>query len=446
MGSADGSTRAKYNVRRVTAWAVAFMVLALLPMVVAVLGPLPPPRPFLVEFGVGLGFLGISLLALQFVTSGRFRRIAPVFGADVVLQFHRQVGVVAFGLVLAHPAVLVLSDASYLEFFDPRVNLLRALALAAVVPATVLLMVTSLWRERTGLNYEWWRLLHGVLALFVVFVGLVHGIQVGHYLDGWWRQGLWIGMLSGAMYLVVHSRVVRPLMMRRRPYEVVDVITEASDVNSIVLRAVDHERLQFRAGQFVWITLGSSPFSLQQHPFSVASSELDPTITLTAKELGDFTSTWSEVEVPSPAFLEGPFGGFTLDRRAAGAVFIVGGIGVTPAMSILRTMRDSGDRRSALLVYGTASCDDVVFAEELAAMPAELDLRLVQVPQDPPEGWEGPSGHIDRELLESLLGDEEMGFEFFICGPEPLMDAAESALRGMGVSWRRIYTERFEIV
>lgn len=446
MDPPDEGRRAKYNVRRVTAWVVAYVALALLPIVIAVLGPIPEPRPFLVEFGVGLGFLGISILALQFVTSGRFRRIAPVFGADVVLQFHRQAGIVAFGLVLAHPAVLVLSDPDYLEFFDPRVNLLRALGLAAVVPATALLIVTSLWRERVGLDYEWWRVAHGVLSLFVVFVGMVHGIQVGHYLDDWWRQGLWIGVLTGAMYLVVHSRVVRPLMMRRRPYEVTQVVEEASDVNSLVLRAVDHDRLQFRAGQFVWITVGSSPFSLQQHPFSVASSELDPTITLTAKELGDFTSTWSRIAPDTPAFLEGPFGGFTLDARAPGAVFLVGGIGVTPAMSILRTMRDRQDPRPAVLFYATATCDDVVFAEELAAMPSQMDLRLIQVPENPPDGWEGPSGFIDRELIEKSLDDEELGFEFFICGPEPMMDAAESALRDLGVSWRRIYTERFEIV
>lgn len=370
-----------------------------------------------------------------------------MFGADVVLQFHRQAGVIAFGLVLAHPAVLILSDPDYLEYFDPRVNLLRALALSAVIPAAALLLVTSLWRERVGLNYEWWRITHGALSLVVVFIGMVHGIQVGHYLDGWWRQGLWIGALCGAMYLVIHSRMVRPWRLKRSPYRVVDVITEASDVTTLRLRAERPPRLRYRSGQFVWITLGDSPHSMQQHPFSVSSGEDDPALELTAKELGDFTGTWPDVETGTTAFLEGPFGGFTLDRCAKGAVMIVGGIGVTPAMSILRTVRDRGDDRPMVLLYATQSCDDVTFGEELQRMAHELgSFELIQVPEEPPDGWDGPSGFIDEELLESVLTGDRRSHEFFICGPEPMMDVAERGLRALGVPWRRIYTERFEIV
>jgi predicted ferric reductase len=288
---------------------------------------------------------------------------------------------------------------------------------------------------------------HGVLSLAIVFIGMVHGIQVGHYLDDWWRQGLWIGMLSGAMYLVVHSRIVRPMLMRRRPYRVASVRAETDDVNTLVLEADGGDRLPFRAGQFAWITLGDSPFSLQQHPFSFSSGEGDPTVEFTAKELGDFTSTWSEVAPGTRAFLEGPYGGFTLDRSAAGIVFLVGGIGVTPAMSMIRTLSDTRDQRPVILFYGIDSCEGVVFGDEIREIAAgELDLRVVLVPENPPDDWSGPSGFIDEEVLEGHLSDDELAYEFFICGPEPLMDTVETALRGFGVPWRRIYTERFQIV
>jgi predicted ferric reductase len=269
----DSAGEGKFTTPRVVVWLASYMVAALTPIGIAVLGPLPPPRPFLVEFGVGIGFLAIAILALEFVTSGRFRRIAPVFGADVVLQFHRQMGLVGFVLVLAHPILLVVSEPDYLEFFDPRVNLLRALALSAVVPAVILLVATSLWRERIGLEYEWWRVLHGSMALLVVFIGMVHGIQVGHYLDGPLRQGLWIGILAGAMYLVIHSRVVRPWLMRRRPYVVAAVRPEPGEVTTIELSPDGHDGMAFQAGQYAWITLGDRPHSMQQHPFSFVSSE-----------------------------------------------------------------------------------------------------------------------------------------------------------------------------
>ena len=436
----------KYNVARVLPWIGAYVALALAPLMLAMVGSTPAPRPFLNEVGVGLGFVGMGLLALQFVITGRFRSIAPIFGGDVVLQFHRQIGIVAVVVVLAHPAVLIASEPDFLEFFDPRVNILRALALTAVVPALVLLLVTSLWRELVRLNYEWWRAAHGVLALAVVFIGMVHGIQVGQHLDAVWKQIIWVGSLCGVMYLVVHTRVVRPMLMRRRPYRVAEVRRELPDTFTLILEPDGHVGMNFSAGQYAWMTIGPTPFSLQQHPFSFSSSAHSGELSFTAKAVGDFTSSWEHIEPGARTYLEGPFGAFTLDADSEGAVFVVGGIGVTPAMSILRTMRDTGDERPVVLIYGNPDIDSITFREELDELRDDLDLRIVHVLEEPPACWSGEAGFVDRELLERNLPPDCRTYEFFICGPEPLMDAAESALREMGVSWRQIYTERFQIV
>lgn len=436
----------RYSVSRLLKWFVLYVGLAVTPLVLAVVGPVPAPRPFLGEVGVGLGFVGMALLALQFITTGRFRSVAPVFGADVVLQFHKRAGVIAFTFVLAHPIVLVSSDPGYLEFFDPRVDLLRALALTAVIPALMLIVGTSLWRERVGLSYEWWRVVHGLLALTVVSIGMVHSIQVGEYLSTFWKQGLWAGALLALMVLVVHSRVVRPWRMKRTPYRVVSVDAVLDDTYTLTVEPVGHAGMRFRAGQFAWITVGSSPYSLQQHPFSFSSSERDETLGFTAKASGDFTSTWKDIEPGTTVFLEGPYGGFVLEPDAVGAVFIAGGIGVTPMMSILRTMRDDGDHRPTFLFYGNPNRDEIAFADELRELESAMGLHVIHVLDEPADDWDGESGYIDRDLLERRLPADRRDFEYFICGPKPLMDKTETALRDMGLSWRQIYTERFQIV
>jgi predicted ferric reductase len=436
----------KYNVTRVVPWVGAYIALALAPLVLAMVGSTPEPRPYWTEVGVGLGFVGTGLIGLQLVITGRFRSIAPIFGGDVVLQFHRQIGIVAIAVVLAHPAVLIASNPDYLEFFDPRVNILRALALTAVVPALVLLLVTSLWRELVRLNYEWWRAVHGLLSLAIVFIGMVHGIQVGEHLDAFWKQTIWAGSLLGLMYLVVHTRVVRPALMKRRPYRVKEVRRELPDTFTLVLEPEGHVGMNFRAGQYAWMTVGPSPYSLQQHPFSFSSSAHSGELSFTAKVLGDFTSSWEHIEPGESVYLEGPYGAFTLDADSEGAVFIAGGIGVTPAISILRTMRDTGDDRPAVLVYGNSDLESIVFREELDELSKDLDLRVVHVPEEADDDWHGERGFVDRELLERVLPPDCRTYEFFICGPEPMMDAAETGLRDMGVSWRQIYTERFQIV
>jgi integral membrane sensor domain MASE1 len=86
-----------------------------------------------------------------------------------------QVTIIALVLVLGHPAVLIAANPGFLEYFDPRVNLPRALSLGAVTGAMLLIVATSIWRLAFRLNYEWWRVVHGVLAAFIVFIGVVHG-------------------------------------------------------------------------------------------------------------------------------------------------------------------------------------------------------------------------------------------------------------------------------
>jgi predicted ferric reductase len=166
----------------------------------------------------------------------------------------------------------------------------------------------------------------------------------------------------------------------------------------------------------------------------------------TAKGLGDFTTSLQEVSVGTGAFLEGPFGEFVLDDDAPGAVFIMGGIGVTPAISILRGMRDRGDSRPALLIYGSPNWDETAFRKELERLSHESPLRVVYVLSDANPEWEGEVGYIDRELLERYIGEKERTYSFFICGPEPLMDAVEHALLEIGIPLVQTRAERFDFV
>jgi predicted ferric reductase len=438
----------KYGLIRATLWAGSFLVLALVPMFLAYLGPVAP-RTFWTEVGVGLGFVGLGVMLLQFLLTGRYRWVATTFGLDSMLQFHRQMGLVAVGFILAHPTLLFLSDPTYLEYLDPRVQFPRALALAGVTGALLLLLATSLWRLSFRLSYEWWRALHGLLAIFVVFVGTVHVLQVGHYVSGVWKQIAFVALGAGAVILVLNTRVVRPWRMRRRPWRVEAVQEERGDASTLVLTSEEHAGMSFLPGQFAWLTLGETPFTLQQHPFSFSSSaEAAPSrLAFTIKGDGDFSSRVGTVRPGTSAFLEGPYGYFVPNPDPGmGCVMIAGGVGVTPFRSMLRTFADRGDPRELHLIFANVSPDQVIFHEELEELKARLHLTVTHVLEDPPEGWEGESGLIDRDLLERHLPDNPEAFEYFICGPEPLMNIAESALRELGIPQKRLLSERFNMV
>jgi ferredoxin-NADP reductase len=75
-----------------------------------------------------------------------------------------------------------------------------------------------------------------------------------------------------------------------------------------------------------------------------------------------------------------------------------------------------------------------------------LDLTVVHVLERPPEHWAGESGYVRADVLSRHLPPGYRRFQFFICGPDPMMDPAEEALVGLGVPSERVHTERFDMV
>ncbi len=429
-------------------WLLLFTVLVVAPLFLAMVGHREESRGFWVEFGVGLGFIGLAMMGLQFVLTARYSKIGAPFGMDELLNFHGQAGYVAWLFIMGHFIVLFLADSEFLKFLDPAVNLPRALALSGVIVATCCLIAFTYWREKIGLVYEWWRASHGLLALFIVFIGTVHIMQVSFYVSEIWQQALWVIMSLVAIGMLVHNRVLRPLQMRKKPYKVVSVKEEVKETWSIELEPDGHAGLEFKAGQFVWITLGETPFKLQQHPFTISSSpEVKDKIRFTIKELGDFTTQVGAIEIGSRAFIEGPYGNFTMDETSATHnVFIVGGIGITPTMSILQTLRERGDQRESTVIYGTPSKQLTPFYEELKALSAELRLNVVHVFEEADDDWDGETGFITPEIIRRNLPDDISNCEYFVCGPPPMMDVAEGTLREWGVPVHMVHSERFNIV
>lgn len=427
-------------------WTSAYLAAPVLALLVALAGSPPPTRGLLTEFGVALGFVALAMLAAQFALTARFRRIAPSIGIDAMMQFHRQAGVAATLFALAHPLVLFIADPAYLAFLNPLDQFPRAAALITVTVALVAITASTLWRTNLGLSYERWRTAHAALAFLIVFIGLVHALRVSHYVSTLGARAFFVALVGFAVYLLVYARFIKPALLRSRPYRVAEVRTESERVWTLALEpVVGHEAMRFKAGQFAWLTLGASPFSVRQHPFSFSSSaETRGRVEFTIKALGDFTARIGDVAPGTTAFVEGPYGAFTIDEHAPGFVFIVGGVGVTPAMSILRTLRDRADPRPATVILGASCAEKLIFRRELERLRDEGRIRLVFALEEPSDDCPCERGVITPELLDRhLTPDDVAARTFYVCGPEPMMDATERALHARAVPISRVRSERF---
>lgn len=429
------------------AWLLLFLVLVIAPLILAVIGHEHESRGFWTEFGVGLGFVGLAMMGLQFVLTARYNKIGAPFGTDELLQFHAQAGYIAWIFILGHFVILFIADSEFHEFLDPTINFPRAVALSSVIIAITALIALTHWRKQLGIIYEWWRVSHGFLALFVVLVGTIHILQVSFYISDLWQQVVWVGLSITAIGMLLHNRVWRPMQMKKTPYKVVNISEETEGIWTIELEPDGHAGIQFEAGQFVWITFGETPFSLQQHPFTISSApEEGPKISLTVKELGDFTSEIKNIKMGTSAFIEGPYGNFTLSQHPkAHHIIIAGGIGITPAISMLESLKFKNVKNEVTLIYGSPSRSKTVFYDDLNKLKDKLNLNLVYVYEDPPDQWEGETGFINEDIMRRHIPEDYENCEFFICGPPPMMDLAESTLNEWGVPVHKVHSERFNI-
>lgn len=436
------------NVVRGMLWSIVYLAAVVAPLFFMLVGDPPSGRGFWVDLSIGLGFIGLAMVGLQFAVTARFHPVDAPFGLDAVLQYHRQISLVAFAFILLHPAILMVEDPERLELLNPMTATTPARWGLASVVLLIAIVVTSVWRAGMKLDYEVWRILHGILAVAIVVTALVHVELVGYYVSGPWRRGVWILMSVVLIGLLGHVRIYRPWQLLRHPYTIDEVEELPGETWRVHLRPDGHDGLRFAPGQFAWLTVGNSPFRIEEHPFSFSSSAERPErLSFTIKELGDFTSTIGELEPGARAYIDGPYGAFSYERnQGSGFVFIAGGIGISPIMSQLRTLADRGDQRPMVLIYANPDREDVALRDELDLLALHLDLEVVSVLEDPPEGWEGEAGFVTPELLDRHLPERDRLLQFFICGPDPMMDAVEEALQGRDIPSSHVNLERFDFI
>jgi len=421
------------------------------PLVVLLLGPTPPGVAFWWDFSMALGFAGLAMMGVQFALTARFKRASAPFGVDIIYLFHRYLAIIALGLVLAHFAILWLGYQEALGELDPREAPWRLTAGRVALVLFAAAVITSELRKRLRMKYGLWRYAHVVFATVGFAAAVAHILGTGYYTQAPLTRVLWLAFTLFWVLLLVWVRLVKPWRQTRRPYEVVEVREEAGETWTVAIEPVGHDGLKrFMPGQFAWLTLRASPFGLREHPFSISSApEQLPRLEFTIKALGDFTRTVGGLQRGEPAYIDGPYGIFSVDRspKARGFVFIVGGVGITPVLSMLRSLAERGDERPLKLFYANQSWDEVIGREEIAALEGRLQLTTVHILAEPPEGWRGEKGILDAEILARHLPRQGCAdFHYFLCGPPPMIAAAESHLQDLGVPRTAMQVEVFNLV
>ncbi|MCW2643487.1 MAG: ascD [Dactylosporangium sp.] len=229
--------------------------------------------------------------------------------------------------------------------------------------------------------------------------------------------------------------------------EVAAIERVTHDLRHLVLRLVEPAELKFFPGQYVDIAI---PGTDATRSFSMAntssrdSGQLEFVIKVYPDGLfSNFLDTG--LAVGDRLDLTGPFGVFTLrEGYETDLLFVGGGAGMAPILSLLRSMAERGIQRKATYYYGARGRRDLCFEADLRELEDRLPgFRYVPALSEPSadDAWDGEVGFV-TDVVNRYENDLKNAHAY-VCGPPPMVEAAMPLLIGLGVPQKRIYYDKF---
>jgi propane monooxygenase reductase subunit len=236
------------------------------------------------------------------------------------------------------------------------------------------------------------------------------------------------------------------LPLRRGTVEVVSNEPVTHDLRRLVVRLLEPEEIKFFPGQYMDFVV---PGTDETRSFSMANTpDRDGRFEFVIRIYpgGLFSEHLAEKLQPGDQLeVEAPFGTFTLrEGRSTPLIFVGGGAGMAPMLGLLRSMAERGVERPVTFYYGARTARDLCFSDELAELGTRL-TRFTYVPAlsqpTPGDGWTGETGLI-TEVVRRREPTLE-GFDAYVCGPPPMVDAAIATLTHLGVPENAIFYDKF---
>ncbi len=323
--------------------------------------------PTMLSIGRLTGLIGTVMYALNLILATRLRFLEYWFGGlNRVYIAHHMLGGLALVMLSLHPLFLALR---YIQTSIKQAALM--LVPNGLLPLDALFDTNHLYHQSV---LEQWAIFFGIIAFwgmvglllvtfFIMipyrlwlfthrFLGVAFVIAAAHVLfinsDTSTSLALKVYMLTIIALGVaafVYRTLLSSIVMRRYKYLIADVKAAGGGVTQLSL-VPKAERMVYKAGQFVFIRFrGSSVISKEWHPFSISSNPSDDNLQMSVKALGDYTSKLEKLTPGIEADIEGAYGRFSYTNYSnKDQIWIAGGIGVTPFLSMMKDLPETGCR------------------------------------------------------------------------------------------------------
>jgi len=390
------------------------------------------------------GIVGLAWLLLSMLLSIRMPGFdGPLGGLIRVWHIHHLLGAASFVALLLHPILLALaaaadSPAAVLATLTPPLGWwpLWTGWLALLLMMAFLAPTFAFFGEP---DYQRWKAVH-LLSAGTALFGLVHAVALARTLSPEHSAWLWalFGVLGGGALL---WRKGLSRIFSHRTYRISATRMLARGVIELTLTA-EGKPVRYRPGQFVYLTPLDDRLAAgrgEEHPYSLSSAPDEADLRIAIKDLGDASGALLDVTVGSRALVEGPYGEFLPPASNRPALWIGGGIGLTPFVSAVRALGAQPQPVDVDLVYCANDPSRAYFMAELEAIAATVPGLRVHA------HYFADEGPLTREWMAGRVADF-VARPAYICGPPMLIQLARSLLVDAGVPRSRITSEEFNLL
>ena len=389
------------------------------------------------------GLIAFVMLLYQPFFVARFSFADRIFGLDRLYMYHKRNAVFLLLPAILHPVLILASEGFTLFPFEIRYwPEFLGIALLIVLVVTV---STAFFRSRLRMNWNVWAVLHKMLTILIFVMGFVHVKFVSSSFEG--GMPTYCLYAAGvAVFFMLIAIFVRRSVLLSKKWDVVSVRQAGRDACAVEIAIPEDEKRHRFPGQFIFAAFLSPELPVEEHPFTIASSPGNPdALQLVIRAAGDYTDRIHRLSPGARVCLDGPFGQFShIFLNENTPVFMVaGGIGITPMLSMLRYMRETGDQRRTVLLWSNRTPEHVIFPDEFETLCRDLpNLEIVHRFTRQANGNDC-SGRIDPALVRSILSGFEAKAAVFLCGPPGMARRVKGYVKQTGFSTAGVYTEQF---
>ncbi|MEM2146268.1 MAG: ferric reductase-like transmembrane domain-containing protein [Candidatus Jordarchaeaceae archaeon] len=382
--------------------------------------------------------LAVVLASINLILSTKISILEDFFdGLDKVYSVHRTTGALSFVFMLTHPILLVIDALPNVELASYYLIPGKDISYNFGIIAAFFSILAFIFIVFIKIPYRLWLTTHRFLGISFIFIGLhtlliSSDISTNLYLRIWIILFLTVGLIS-FLYIVLAYRFIGP-----KYYYEIAKITRELDVVNLYLKPRKRS-INFQPGQFVYLSFLDKKLGGEFHPFSISSSPKEELVRISAKILGDFTIKLPEAEEGQKVILYGPYGKFAqkyLSGKFREIVWIAGGIGVTPFLSLLRNETQKALGKRITFFYSFKSEYEALFDDEIKNLIKDHGF-IDYIP------W---NTKTRKRLNANIVAEkitEIQNVLILICGPLRMMQDLKKQFLNLGVAEKNIIFENF---